>query len=92
MQARGTSQAHYAECQSPERKKVYPVWFHSHETLENETRSAETERSVVARERREEKEWGVTTNEYVFLWGLMKTSWNQRQWLHNPIDMLETTG
>ena len=48
MQARGTSQAHYAECQSPERKKVYPVWFHSHETLENETRSAETERSVVA--------------------------------------------
>ena len=52
----------------------------------------ETERSVVARDRHEEKEWGVTTNEHVFLWGLTKTPWNQRQWLHNPMDMLETTG
>ena len=52
----------------------------------------ETERSVVARDRHEEKEWGVTTNEHVFLWGLTKTPWNRRQWLHNPMDMLETTG
>ena len=65
--------------------------FHLHE-MSTTGKPIETERSVVARERREEKEWGVTTNEYVFLWELMKTSWNQRQWLHNPIDMLETTG
>lgn len=29
-------------------QKEKVLWLHSHETLENETRSAETERSVVA--------------------------------------------